>query len=256
MAESARHIIACGSTLSENLISITLDIKIGAFMTSFVAFPDIHDKSTALKTIRHVLADVDVVLLPGDMTNGNVENLHTILDMISNYNEQIYAVCGNMDTAQMNMWLAREHISIHRKHVFVDDLAIIGCGGALPFYGSYVFSEDELAGFLNDSIRNTPDEMPKIMVCHQPPYGTLDTPSGSDKHAGSKSVRDFIERVQPLICFTGHMHSSIGIERIGNTQVINPGPIWESNQYAYGEVENGDVITLEIREVEALDLGF
>ena len=29
-------------------------------MTTFVAFPDIHDKSTALKKIRHVLADVDI----------------------------------------------------------------------------------------------------------------------------------------------------------------------------------------------------
>ena len=41
-------------------------------MTTFVAFPDIHDKPKALKQIRHVIADVDVVLLPGDMTNGNV----------------------------------------------------------------------------------------------------------------------------------------------------------------------------------------
>ncbi|MEL6527757.1 MAG: metallophosphoesterase family protein, partial [Chloroflexota bacterium] len=121
-------------------------------MTSFVAFPDIHDRPKLLKQIRHVMADVDVVLLPGDMTNGNVENLHTILDMVSTYNEQIYAVCGNMDTVNMNMWLAREGISIHRKHVIVDDLAIIGCGGALPFYGKYVFSEDELAGFLEDSL--------------------------------------------------------------------------------------------------------
>ena len=226
-------------------------------MTSFVAFPDIHDKPTDLKKIRHVLADVDVVLLPGDMTNGNVENLHTILDMISNYNEQIYAVCGNMDTEPMNMWLSREMISLHRKHVLVDDLAILGCGGALPFYGRYVFSEEELAGFLNDSLQDIPDDTPTILMCHQPPYGTqMDLPSRSDEHVGSHAVREFIERVQPLICFTGHMHSCVGIDSIGTTQIINPGPIWESGKYAYAEVENGEVLTLEIRDVEALDLGF
>lgn len=226
-------------------------------MTSFVAFPDIHDKPTELKKIRHVLADVDVVLLPGDMTNGNVENLHTILDMISNYNEQIYAVCGNMDTEQMNMWLSREMISIHRKHVLVDDLAILGCGGALPFYGKYVFSEEELAGFLADSLVGISENTPKILVSHQPPYGTeMDLPSGFSEHVGSKSVREFIERVQPLICFTGHMHSCVGIDTIGKTQIINSGPIWESNQYAYAEVENGEVISLEIRDVEKLELGF
>ncbi|MEO1286725.1 MAG: metallophosphoesterase [Chloroflexota bacterium] len=226
-------------------------------MTTFVVFPDIHDKPHDLKKIRHVLSDVDVVLLPGDMTNGNVENLHTILDMISNYNEQIYAVCGNMDTVNMNMWLAREHISLHRKSVIVDDLAIIGCGGALPFYGKYVFSEKELAGFLQDSLVGISDEMPKILMCHQPPYGTkLDIPSRKDEHVGSHAVREFIERVQPLICFTGHMHNCVTIDTIGNTQIINPGPIWQSNKYAYAEVDNGEVITLEIRDVEALDLGF
>lgn len=226
-------------------------------MTSFVAFPDIHDKPASLKKIRHVLADVDVVLLPGDMTNGNVENLHTILDMISHYNEQIYAVCGNMDTKYMNMWLARENMSLHRKHMIVDNLAIIGCGGALPFYGRYVFSEDDLAGFLADGLENISDDMPKILMCHQPPYGTkMDLPSNSNEHVGSKAVREFIERVQPLICFTGHMHSCVEIDTIGKTQIINPGPIWESNKYAYAEVENGTVVTLEIREVEALDLGF
>lgn len=224
-------------------------------MTSFVAFPDIHDKPTQLKQIRHVLSDVDVVLLPGDMTNGNVENLTTILDMISSYNEQIYAVCGNMDKEHMNMMMARQHISIHRKHVMVDGMAILGCGGALPFYGRYVFSEEELAGFLNDSLEGVPDDVPKILMAHQPPYGTkLDLPSRSEKHVGSKAVREFIERVQPLICFTGHMHSCVAIDTIGKTQIINPGPIWQSNQYAYAEVDDGEVQVLEIREVEALDL--
>lgn len=224
-------------------------------MTRFVAFPDIHDRPKLIKKIRHVIADVDVVLLPGDMTNGNVENLHTILDMITTYNEQIYAVCGNMDTVQMNMWLSREAISIHRKSVILDDLAIIGCGGALPFYGKYVFSEDELAGFLEDSLVGVPESMPKIMVCHQPPYGTkLDMPSKHQEHVGSKAVRAFIERVQPLICFTGHMHECVTIDQIGNTQIINPGPIWQSKHYAYAEVDNGAVTTLEIRDVEGLDL--
>ncbi|MEL6306532.1 MAG: metallophosphoesterase family protein [Chloroflexota bacterium] len=224
-------------------------------MTSFVAFPDIHDRPKLLKQIRHVMADVDVVLLPGDMTNGNVENLHTILDMVSTYNEQIYAVCGNMDTVNMNMWLAREGISIHRKHVIVDDLAIIGCGGALPFYGKYVFSEDELAGFLEDSLVGVPENMPKVLVCHQPPYNTkLDVPSKSNQHVGSKAVRAFIERVQPLVCFTGHMHECVTIDRIGDTQIINPGPVWKSKKYAYAEIEDGVVTTLDIRDLKPLDL--
>ena len=223
-------------------------------MTRFVAFPDIHDKAEILKDMRHVLADVDAVLLAGDMTNGNPDNLHRVLNLIEPVNESIYAVCGNMDTERMNMWLSREGISVHRRHVMLDDIAIIGCGGALPFYGRYVFSEEELARFLDESIDGLSDDTPKVLICHQPPIDTILDVTRDGKHAGSKAVREFIERVQPLICFTGHMHSATGIDTIGDTQIINPGPIWQTREYAYAGVEDGKVTTLEIRKVEKLEI--
>lgn len=222
-------------------------------MTSFAVFPDIHDRSQYLKPIRHILADVDAVLLPGDMTNGNSDSLHRLFNIINTYNENILAVCGNMDTERMNMWMAREGISIHRHHQMLDGIAILGCGGALPFYGDYVFSEEELAGFLEDSVRGVPEDTPKILVCHQPPYDTaVDFTKG--KHVGSKAVRAFIERVQPLVAFTGHIHDATGIHTLGKTQLVNSGPIARTNQYAYLEIEDGAITTLEIRTAQALDV--
>lgn len=223
-------------------------------MPTFAAFPDLHDRAETLKDIRHILADVDAVLLPGDMTNGKAEHLHQILNLIEPVNEQILAVCGNMDTEAMNMWLHREGISIHRHHYLLDDIAILGCGGALPFAGSYVFDEKTLTGFLQDTLSGIPEAMPKILICHQPPYGcTLDLlPSGD--HVGSHAVREFIERVQPLICFTGHIHEATGTDTIGETRIINPGPLWQSGCYAFAEVEDGEVITLEIREAQKLEI--
>lgn len=223
-------------------------------MTTFVAFPDIHDKAEPIKDIRHILADVDAVLLAGDMTNGHPDNLQRVLNIIESVTESIYAVCGNMDTEAMNMLLAREGISVHRRHAMLDGIAILGCGGALPFYGKYVFSEEQLATFLNESIVGVTAETPKILICHQPPLDTKLDIARNGEHVGSKAVREFIERVQPLICFTGHMHSSTGIDTIGTTQIINPGPIWETNHYAYAEIENGEVLTLEVRKVEKLEL--
>lgn len=223
-------------------------------MTAFVAFPDIHDRAEPLKEMRHILADVDAVLLAGDMTNGKPDNLQRVLNIVEALNENIFAVCGNMDTEAMNMRLARDGISVHRRHMMLDDLAILGCGGALPYYGKYVFSEDELAGFLNDSLQGVSDSTPKILICHQPPYDTKVDRVVDGTPVGSKAVREFIERVQPLICFSGHIHNAIGIDTIGKTQIINPGPLWETDSYAYAEVENGEVVTLEIRKVEKLDI--
>ncbi|MEL6527750.1 MAG: hypothetical protein AAFQ07_18785, partial [Chloroflexota bacterium] len=82
----------------------------------------------------------------------------------------------------------------------------------------------------------------------------LDVPSKSNQHVGSKAVRAFIERVQPLVCFTGHMHECVTIDRIGDTQIINPGPVWKSKKYAYTEIEDGVVTTLDIRDLKPLDL--
>lgn len=216
-------------------------------MTSFIALPDIHDHATDLRPMRFLFGEVDAVLLPGDMTNGGIVNFHSLLSIIEPSNENILAVCGNMDTEQINMALASQGLSLHRRHQMLDDIAILGCGGALPYAGRYVFSEGELAGFLDDSLQGVADDTPKILVCHQPPYGACDTARG--KRVGSNAVREFIERVQPLIAFTGHIHDDIGIEWIGTTQVINPGPFWQSGSYAYAEIENGEVITLELRPI-------
>ena len=75
---------------------------------------------------------------------------------------------------------------------------------------------------------------------------TLADKTWLNDHVGSKSVRSFIERTQPLICFTGHIHEGIGVDTIGITKVINPGPVWKS-QNAYAEIAEGKVLCLEIR---------
>jgi len=77
-----------------------------------------------------------------------------------------------------------------------------------------------------------------ILNTHCPPYNTtLDLAPMLDKdlkpvvsgggivytHVGCVSVREVIEKYQPLLGLHGHIHESRGIERIGKTTVINPG---------------------------------
>ena len=218
-------------------------------MPSFVALPDIHNKAELLRDLKQDIHDADMVLLPGDMTYGNINDLLRLLTIIKNYNENILAVPGNMDTDAMLAHLSRQDLSIHRRHVVFDGIAICGVGGALPFFGKFVFNEEELAQFLDDCVQDVPDDMPKILVCHQPPYNTLNDKLEDGKHVGSKSVRAFIERVQPLICFTGHIHEATGIDEIGRTKIINPGMIARNGCYAWAEVEDGAVTALEIRSI-------
>jgi Icc-related predicted phosphoesterase len=67
-----------------------------------------------------------------------------------------------------------------------------------------------------------------IYIMHSPPFGTkLDIIQGGHS-AGSRSIRSFIERNQPLLTLHGHIHeapelSGAYVERIGKTLSINPG---------------------------------
>jgi Icc-related predicted phosphoesterase len=65
---------------------------------------------------------------------------------------------------------------------------------------------------------------PLVMVCHCPPLGTKLDRAGENKHFGSRSVREFIERTQPRYFFCGHIHEAAGaVDRIGSTEAINVG---------------------------------
>ncbi len=67
-----------------------------------------------------------------------------------------------------------------------------------------------------------------IYIMHSPPYGTkLDIIQGGHS-AGSRSIKAFIEKIQPLLTLHGHIHeapelSGTYVERIGKTLSINPG---------------------------------
>ena len=69
-----------------------------------------------------------------------------------------------------------------------------------------------------------------ILVCHQPPYGFLDRVTAKfapkhwqGKHAGSKTILDYIKREQPRYVFCGHIHEGEGMKRVGKTEIYNLG---------------------------------
>lgn len=59
-----------------------------------------------------------------------------------------------------------------------------------------------------------------IVVAHCPPYDSRDRCFNGDR-AGSKSIRDFIEEVQPKAWLCGHIHEDFGVDKIGETFVFN-----------------------------------
>lgn len=104
--------------------------------------------------------------------------------------------------------------------------------------------EDELAKKLDTLAGMVQKPEHAIIIIHVPPYGTiLDACPDLDKNlkiitqggqvvmksAGSPAVKDFINKVKPMLSLHGHIHESPGHLRIGCTLAINAG-----SEYAEG----------------------
>jgi uncharacterized protein len=67
-----------------------------------------------------------------------------------------------------------------------------------------------------------------IFVLHSPPRDTRCDMIGAGVHVGSRAIRAFIERHQPPLVLSGHIHESPRVssawrDGIGRTVVVNPG---------------------------------
>jgi len=109
-----------------------------------------------------------------------------------------------------------------------------------------------------ETIEEDLDQLPKplqprrvIYVMHSPPFGTrLDLIEGR-KSAGSRSIKTFIQRNQPLLTLHGHIHESPALsgaymDRIGKTLSINPGQFTRTT----GEAPRLHAVTFEIERIE------
>ena len=72
-----------------------------------------------------------------------------------------------------------------------------------------------------------------VFVLHSPPRDTLCDMIGARAHVGSRAIRSFIERHQPPLVLSGHIHESPRVsssykDSIGHTLAVNPGQFGSS----------------------------
>ena len=160
----------------------------------------------------------------------------------------IYAVTGNCDYPEAEKYLTREGISLNASLIRHAGYTLVGLSGSLPCPGKTPneYSEEEYEAILG--ALSIPAGEPLLMVSHQPPYNTLNDAVSPGFHVGSKSIRKFIEKYQPLVCFTGHIHEGRAVDRIGNTLVVNPGPAGTGN-FTFALLEENEVKNIRLRNL-------
>ena len=217
-----------------------------------IGLTDVHGSIKAIERMNDIINNADVVLFVGDITNFGRENeTARVVSPVMEKAGKVLAVSGNCDYQEVDNYLDTCGINLHGKGETVDGIGFVGLGGSLitPFNTPNELTEDEIENFLNQGYDRIPMDLPMVLVSHQPPFKTNCDRLSSGDHVGSEAVRRFIEKNNPLVCFTGHIHESTGMDQIGDTYIINPG-LLANGQYAYAKVGAG-VEEIEIRRVMA-----
>ena len=160
---------------------------------------------------------VDLVILNGDIT-GLIETKNLIKPFIDR-KERVVFVPGNWDSPETASFLSEIYgiKNLEEYYVKYKNVGIFGIGDARAVWTS----EEETFNRLKKSFDKIKNLEKKIMVTHFHAAGTKSELSG---FAGSDGIRKAVEKLQPDLLISGHIHELEGIEdKIGKTRVLNVG---------------------------------
>ena len=185
---------------------------------------------------------VDQIIITGDVTEFGPEDY--FIETLNKFSEyaQVHALQGNCDPKNANELLDKSNIiNIHDNTSNIGDIQVVGFGGSnpTPFDTPNEFSDEILYNELSKYKDVLGSDSYTILVTHAPPLNTNADKIESGAHVGSEGIRKIIEETQPTLNVCGHVHESIGQDKIGDTVVVNP-----------GDAANGHACLLELTDEE------
>jgi Icc-related predicted phosphoesterase len=203
------------------------------FATEYwIAIGDMHNEVEKLADLPG-LRQAAGVIVSGDLTiHGRTAQARKVMEAVQAYNSNIFAQYGNMDHAEVCDYLQDSGWNIHcAARVLapardgLPEVGIMGVGGSTPtpFGTPSEYADEQIGAWLEQTYALAKSFSSLVLVAHTPPYGTAVDRIGSGAHVGSPAVRAFIERTQPEVCVTGHIHESRALDRLGKTILVNPG---------------------------------
>jgi Icc-related predicted phosphoesterase len=205
---------------------------------------DIHGK---IEMVRHLMAvdmtAMDCIVIAGDITHfGGYVEAAAVLEPIIETHIPIVAVAGNCDKDGVEEYLAERKIGLQGQYLRLGDMVFVGVGGSLPCPkttpGEY--GDNVLETALSRAVRQAGESSDGgqgalIVVTHQPAFGTK-VDSVGERYTGSAAIRRFIEIYQPVLAVSGHIHEAFGVDKVGETVLVNPGPL-KDGRYAVVELQ-------------------
>jgi Icc-related predicted phosphoesterase len=211
-----------------------------------LAFTDFHGNQDAYRHAKELIANErpDFVIVAGDIINYDSNRAKQLLLDLASVGRPVYFVPGNMDSRELGDWGGGKNVhALHARCKNNEGVSLIGLGGSPhgPFRTVFEYSEDEAETLFNETAKNCVGGS-LILVSHCPPKNTKVDQVSSGEHVGSIAVRRFIEKTQPTLVVSGHVHESQGTDTIGSTTIVNTGPAERGH---YAEITIRDKVTVK-----------
>ncbi|RLE50757.1 MAG: hypothetical protein DRJ31_00280 [Candidatus Methanomethylicota archaeon] len=216
-----------------------------------LALSDIHGEERKFKEVlKREISFVDLVLIAGDITDfGSIDEIKSLLKDIE---KPFFYVLGNCDPVEgIDGIKGLERHYIHGRLIEFQGFYIAGLSGSgiTPFNTNIELSEDDFAKLIKHIYEKAKSFFGKmILVTHEPPANSKVGLTRRGVFVGSYVLRRFIEEQKPLLVVCGHIHEGRGVEVIGETKVVNPGPV-RAGFYALIKVEEGRRVDVELKRL-------
>ncbi len=183
---------------------------------------DVHCALDRLEQVLETVSNVDAVAFTGDLQcDGKA------VDMLASSGLRVLAVTGNMDDTYIGRLLEERGLSVESEVVYVDGFYFAGVSGREPVTSLRRVSQ---------LVRELGAHGEKlILLSHHPPKGVVDR-AFIGVHAGLYELKEFDETFKPRVHLCGHIHEARGVGWLGETLVVNPGPL-KRGYYAVVDVE-------------------
>ena len=168
----------------------------------------------------------EAVFIAGDITNmGPVD---AVDDVLSRIDVPCFAVPGNCDPREILETLEHsDAVSMHGSAINLGKMTLVGVGGSnpTPFNTPFELTDKQIDDVLSGAMKKMEKSVHNVLLCHAPPYGTLDKPAG--EHVGSQSIRKHMKDFDLVCC--AHIHEARGIMEVEGVKIVNPGPAMDGH---------------------------
>lgn len=190
-------------------------------MPRLLVFSDLHNDRQALEKLMDI--DADYFFAAGDLVSW-ARGLEKMAEPMKRRAGRMYVLPGNHESEANIAEFCENHgfVNFHGGTLDIGGTHVAGLGYSTPtpFDTPGEYSEEEMAARLEKFAARKPS----VLICHAPPLNTDLDCIKPGLHAGSRAVREFIEKYQPAHFFCGHIHEAEGkVIQMGATRAQNVG---------------------------------